>query len=157
MSEGLRRHSSVSDIIPSPSTADKSVEKLAKLTGEVIFSPAGKSEQVRMGVILISYRNSIEICLKFIWPLSSHQKEIFVETTHLVGHNQSKDFELSLKTFIHITAIGEMRQEIALAQLSQIIDLPILEGLVYTGNQSKDDSGYDNTVFFNADQQQSIG
>ena len=50
-----------------------------------------------------------------------------------------------------------MRQEIALAQLSQIIDLPILEGLVCAGNQSKEDPGYDNTVFFNADQHQSIG
>ena len=41
-SERLRRHSSVSDMITSPSNgADKSVEKLAKLTGEVIFSPAG--------------------------------------------------------------------------------------------------------------------
>ena len=40
----LMRQSSVSDMITSPShSADKSVEKLAKLTGEVIFSPAGQS------------------------------------------------------------------------------------------------------------------
>ena len=62
-----------------------------------------------------------------------------------------------LSVLQHFTAIAEMRQEIALAQLSQIIDLPILEGLVCAGNQSKEDSGYDNTVFFNADQHQSIG
>ena len=43
-SDRLRRQSSVSDMITSPShSADKSVEKLAKLTGEVIFSPAGQS------------------------------------------------------------------------------------------------------------------
>jgi len=49
-----------------------------------------------------------------------------------------------------VVAINELRKEIALSQLSQIIELPILEGLICTGthNSQSEQPGYDNAVFF---------
>ncbi|XP_067947819.1 uncharacterized protein [Watersipora subatra] len=79
---------------PSQLSSNKTVEKLAKLTGGVIFSPS---------------------------------------------------------------AITDIRQEIALSQLSLLIDLPILEGLVCSGSAgSREEPGYDNSVFFNVDQHHSL-
>jgi len=45
-----------------------------------------------------------------------------------------------------------MKQEIALSQLSQLLDLPFLEGLVCSSNQGKESPGYDNSVFFDTHQ-----
>lgn len=54
-----------------------------------------------------------------------------------------------------ITAIVELRQEIALSRLSQMLDLPVLEGLVCHAATTNNDPGYDNAVFFNFDSQAS--
>lgn len=61
------------------------------------------------------------------------------------------------KIRVCVTAIVEIRQQIALSQLSQTIDLPFLEGLVCAGGGSKDEPGYDNSVFFNVEAQHSLG
>lgn len=61
--------------------------------------------------------------------------------------------ELINITIVVFVAIADLRQEIALSQLSQVIDLPILEGLVCAGAQQREEPGYDNTVFFNEQQE----